>query len=314
MTVEDRITALEQQLAAMDGELRHLRAGQRPLRMARTALGTCVAILAVVLSLGTASAGHNAAPLTVTAPFRVVSSGGALLMQVDEHGVFYYKGGQVAASLTSAGAGAGPGATAGGGGGAVPLTIKAPFRVVDASGALVMQADATGVSYYQGGTLQVALRSNGAAGGELFVNGAQGTSATIGTTGSNMGLRILKDTTLLANLVGSTAGGYLSLRDPSGALSLQLASTSDGGLIQSDSGNKRRVALGSTAAGGFLDLFSTGDQLIGQLAEHPQGGYLALGNQGGTSRVQAGVLPNDNGVVRAFGPAGFNFIQGRTGQ
>jgi len=299
----------------MDGELRHLRAGQRPLRLARTALGTSVAILAVVLTLGTASASHDAAPLTVTAPFRVVSSGGALLLQVDEHGVFYYKGGQVAASLTSAGAGAGPGSTAGGGGtGAVPLTIKAPLRVVDASGALVMQADTTGVSYYQGGTLQVALRGHGAAGGELFVNGVQGTSATIGTTGSNLGLRILKDTTLLANLVGSTAGGYLSLRDPSGALSLQLASTSDGGLIQSDSGGKRRVALGSTTAGGFLDLASSGGQLIGQLAEHPQGGYLALGNQGGTSRVQAGVLPNDNGVVRAFGPAGFNAIQGRTGQ
>jgi len=299
----------------MDGELRHLRAGQRPLRLARTALGTSVAILAVVLTLGTASASHDAAPLTVTAPFRVVSSGGALLLQVDEHGVFYYKGGQVAASLTSAGAGAGPGSTAGGGGGgAVPLTIKAPLRVVDASGALVMHADTTGVSYYQGGTLQVALRGHGAAGGELFVNGVQGTSATIGTTGSNLGLRILKDTTLLANLVGSTAGGYLSLRDPSGALSLQLASTSDGGLIQSDSGGKRRVALGSTTAGGFLDLASSGGQLIGQLAEHPQGGYLALGNQGGTSRVQAGVLPNDNGVVRAFGPAGFNAIQGRTGQ
>ena len=313
MTVEDRITALEQQLAALDGELRHLRAGQRPLRLARIALGTSVAILAVILTLGTASAGHNAAPLTVTAPFRVVSSGGALLMQVDEHGVFYYKGGQVAASLTSAGAGAGPGAT-GGGAGAAPLTIKAPLRVVDASGALVMQADTTGVSYYQGGTLQVALRGHGAGGGELFVNGVQGTSATIGTTGSNLGLRILKNTDQVASLLGTTDGGYLALRDPSGALSLQLASTSDGGLIQSDSGGKRRVALGNTAAGGFLDLFSTGGQLIGQLAEHPQGGYLALGNQGGTSRVQAGVLPNDDGVVRAFGPAGFNAIQGRTGQ
>ena len=310
MTVEDRITALEQQLAATDGELRHLRARQRPLRLARTALGTCAAILAVVLTLGTASAGRNAAPLTVTAPFRVVSSGGALLMQVDERGVFYYKGGQVAASLTSAGAGAG----SGGGAGASPLTIKAPLRVVDASGALVMQADATGVSYYQGGTLQVALRGNGSAGGELFVNGGQGTSATIGTTGSNLGLRILKNTAQVASLLGTTDGGYMALRDPSGEISLQLASTNDGGLIQSNSGGKRRVALGSTTAGGFLDLLSTGDQLIGQLAEHPQGGYLALGNQGGTSRVQAGVLPNDTGVVRAFGPAGFNAIQGRTGQ
>ena len=307
--------ALEQQLAAMDGELRHLRAGQRPLRLARTALGTCLAILTVVLTLGTASAGHSAAPLTVTAPFRVVSGGGALLMQVDEHGVFYYKGGQIAASLTSAGAGAGPGSTAGGSGaGASPLTIKAPLRVVDAGGALVMQADTTGVSYYQGGTLQVALRGNGATGGELFVNGGQGTSATIGTTGSNLGLRILKNTAQVASLLGITDGGYLALRDPSGAISLQLASTSDGGLIQSNSGGKRRVALGSTTAGGFLDLLSTGNQLIGQLAEHPQGGYLALGNQGGTSRVQAGVLPNDNGVVRAFGPAGFNAIQGRTAQ
>ena len=314
MTVEDRITALEQQLAAMDGELRHLRARQRPLRVARTTVGACVAILAVILTLGTASAGHNAAPLTVTAPFRVVSSGGALLMQVDEHGVFYYKGGQVAASLTSAGPGTGPGSTPSGGAGASPLTIKAPLRVVDASGALVMQADASGVSYYQGGTLQIGMRGHGAAGGELFVNGGQGTSATIGTTGSNMGLRILKNTAQVASLLGTTDGGYLALRDPSGAISLQLASTNDGGLIQSNSGGKRRVALGSTTAGGFLDLLSTGDQLIGQLAEHPQGGYLALGNQGGTSRVQAGVLPNDTGVVRAFGPAGFNFIQGRTGQ
>lgn len=301
--------ALEQQLAAMDGELRHLRAGQRPLRLARTALGTCLVILTVVLTLGTASAGHNAAPLTVTAPFRVVSSGGALLMQVDERGVFYYKGGQVAASLTSAGATAG-----GGGAGASPLTIKAPLRVVDAGGALVMQADTTGVSYYQGGTLQVALRGNGATGGELFVNGGQGTSATIGTTGSNLGLRILKNTAQVASLLGTTDGGYMALRDPGGALSLQLSSTSNGGLIQSDSGGKRRVALGSTTAGGFLDLASSGGQLIGQLAEHPQGGYLALGNQGGASRVQAGVLPNDNGVVRAFGPAGFNAIQGRTAQ
>ena len=41
-------------------------------------------------------------------------------------------------------------------------------------------------------------------------------------------------------------------------------------------------------------------------------GYFALTNQQGIARVEAGVLAQEDlGIVRAFGPGGYDYIRGR---
>jgi hypothetical protein len=92
-----------------------------------------------------------------------------------------------------------------------------------------------------------------------------------------------------------------------------LSATSAGGVVQvSDKAGTVADALGTDSAGkGVFEIYSSGKMPAVQLASHSHGGYFALANTGGTARVEAGVLLEDLGVVRVFGPGGFNYIEGR---
>ncbi len=290
MNGEPQTISLEQRLALVETELERLRAGRRRVLGSRTLVSATFAALALALTLGSASARPSATALTVTAPFRVVGADGSLLMQVDKNGVLYYRGGKVVGSLGSVASTAN---TAAG-----PLTITAPLRVVNKTGGLVMQID-----------------DSAGTGGELLVNGPQGWSAKVGMIGSNFGLRLFSNSTLLANLIADQTSGYFSVRDAKGATLVQATGDATGGDVQvSVSGKPRAVLSAKGSDGATLQMLGAGGTVVAEVAQHAQGGYLGLGNPGGTSRVQAGVLAGDAGVVRVYGPAGFNFIQGRTQQ
>ena len=95
------------------------------------------------------------------------------------------------------------------------------------------------------------------------------------------------------NLGVSSAGGIVGVHNTAGA-------------------NVANLGVSSAGGGGGLDILSSSGQIDAQLAAHAQGGYLAITTPGGSARVEAGVTAGSVGVVRAFGPGGFNAIEGRT--
>ena len=145
---------------------------------------------------------------------------------------------------------------------------------------------------------------------------------------------------------GTTGGGksYLGydpsvsgphLRVQSGQQFVDVGSVSDAMGMRYYLGGKETLGLGELSSGvsrmsfyrssgtkaltmgiggadeGFLNILSPAQTGIVALDEHPKGGYFAIGNTAGTTRAEAGVLDGDLGIVRTYGPGGFNFIEGR---
>jgi hypothetical protein len=112
-----------------------------------------------------------------------------------------------------------------------------------------------------------------------------------GGTNGNMGVRVYKAQKETAFYGSVSTGGEAAL--------------------YKTSGDNPSTVLGAGPAGGYLQLQQASGDPVAVLAENDAGGYFALSNKQGIARVEAGTNKQDQGVVRAFGPAGFNFIEGR---
>jgi hypothetical protein len=193
-------------------------------------------------------------------------------------------------------------------------TVKAPFKVVNAHGDVVMLVASNGMLIERGGHPAAQITTNNW-GGSLWTfdptgkaNGCVcgmedgGSQLKVGMAGSgnyvtvggaadgDVGLRAFKDKKEAA-FVGSTAkGGATALYMVGGAApSTYLAAGPDGGFLQLQQQNGKPMAL---------------------LATNARGGYFALTNKQGTDRVDAGVSAADLGIVRVWGTSKFNFLEG----
>jgi hypothetical protein len=111
---------------------------------------------------------------------------------------------------------------------------------------------------------------------------------------------------------GQAGSGVITLHGGDGHVLLNLGASSAGGAIAVNNAGGANVAnLGVSGTGGALDILGNSSELEAQLAAHAQAGYLAIAS-GGSAKVEAGATSGGIGVVRAFGPGGFNAIEGRS--
>jgi hypothetical protein len=195
------------------------------------------------------------------------------------------------------------------------LTVKAPFQVVDDKGNVVMLVDEHGISLESGGHPVIQLTKNNW-GGSLRSFDPAGTgngclcAMQDGSSQLQVGLPGSGNITL-----GGAANGNVGLRVYNGQEQRAFyGSVPTGGevALYAAGAANAQTFLGASHAGGVLELLREDGGLVALLAEHDSGGYFGLMNNAGIARVEAGVLNSqDDGVVRAFGPGGFNFILGR---
>jgi hypothetical protein len=286
VNVDERIIQVEQRIEHLEIELGQARQqlqfaelrARRATRRGRIVLG-CAAAALVTLSAGTAAAGAGPGPLTVKAPFKVVDSSGAPLLTVTNKGLVVFADRAPAVRLSG-----------------------------DTHGGRVDWFNPKGT-----GVGALSIGNDGVGSVTVGVPGAF--QASLGSKDDKLGLRIFNGTALVAGIGESSLGGAVQLNTPSGTTLAYLGESAAGGQVTLHTPDgKRRALLGVGDSGnGDAALYSGAGTPMIQLAEHANGGYFYLGNTGGVSRVEAGVTGTDQGVVRAFGPAGFNYIQGRSG-
>jgi hypothetical protein len=270
--LERRLTQLEGELAQTRKQLHRTGQGASRILWGWRALGAA-SVAMLVMGLTIASASSKPGTLTVKAPFRVLDASGQAVMVVTDNGIIFAHGNT-------------PYMTA---------SKSALDFFHDAKPAVSLVSDA------QGGKVQVygtTAASNsyfgynaGVAGPHLRLQSAQ-QHVDLGSLSDAMGMRF-----------------YLGGRETLGFGQL------DSGVSRMSffrSSGTRALALGIGGGDeGFLNILSPSGNGVVALDEHSNGGYFAVGNTAGTARAEAGVLDGDIGVVRAYGPGGFNFIEGR---
>jgi hypothetical protein len=177
---------------------------------------------------------------------------------------------------------------------APPPTVKVPFKVVDGAG-VVMNVTSGGIQLR--GPIKVSNRSGDpltyiGSDGHLTVGHGTRASVTLGSNPDGGDVQVFgkngKTETVL--LSGSASGGVVRISNQIGTVA---------------------GALGTDSAGkGAFEIYGPKAPVV-QLEAGSHGGYFALANNTGVARVEAGVLAEDLGVVRAEGPGGFNFILGK---
>lgn len=203
------------------------------------------------------------------------------------------------------------------------LTVKAPFQVLNSKGTLVfsVSADAAtggGVAkvYAASGAPVAALQTSEAGtGGELAVGGdVTGQKVRLGGNNDQLTLRFYQGSTLLGGMGSSANGGLLQLNDKTGKTTAKMANNGNGGTVGiygSDEKPKVIMATNGETGRGAIDILGDNGEPAVTLRATANAGYFAIANTAGTARVEAGVLSGDLGIVRAFGPKGFDFVRGK---
>jgi hypothetical protein len=196
------------------------------------------------------------------------------------------------------------------------LIVKAPFQVVDSGGNVLMLVNASGVFFERGGQKQVQLGANEGGGGVCTFTSAgrsNGCLSSMADGGSQL-LVGLPDNSHVQ--VGGAATGNMGVRVYKGqkeAAFIGAVATGGETALYKSGGENPSTILGAGPAGGYLQLQQQNLNPVAVISEDGNGGYFALMNKQGIARVEGGTTKQDQGVVRAFGPAGFNFILGRGG-
>jgi hypothetical protein len=201
------------------------------------------------------------------------------------------------------------------------LTVKAPFSVVSANGTTIFRV---GVDPQGGGIAKlysasqkpvVALQTSKAGeGGEVAVGGdVSGQVARIGGNGAQLALRFYDGNETVAGMGAVADGGILQINNKKGQVMAKIGNNGNGGnvgIYGNDGKSKARLDVSVSGHGG-LDILDESGNPAATLAAAGGGGYFALTNPAGIARVEGGVLPSDQGIVRVFGPGGFDYIRGR---
>jgi len=342
--IDEQMARLEQRLAQVEGALERTRR-QKRAAWAVGACGVAAAIIAATTTVGTAGATttRGAQALTVKAPFRVVDASGGLVMQADTTGIHYYRGGRAIAGMVE-GRGGGQIYTADGQGSQRALMFEFPdgqpgLKLINNAGSTVAglqtRVNGTGelvvdgldgrimrlgtdngemaLRFYKGGAVQARVGAD-KDGGTLHLNAEHGPSVDLGTTQSGQTtLLFMQGNKILGGVGASSTGGLLQLNNATGKKMLLLGENSNSGTVGVyDTAGQTKILLATTPAGrAELNLlYSDGNPAV-QLAEVSAGGYFSLTNRSGVARVEAGILPSDQGILRVFGPGGFDYIRGR---
>ena len=151
--------------------------------------------------------------------------------------------------------------------------------------------------------------------GELAVTNGKGNVARLGTSqdGTQMTLRFLQGAKLVAGMGNSGDGGLLELFDKTGKKAVKAANNGHGGSLGVYGTDEQpKVVMATNDAGrGALDILNDSGGPAITMKAQSNGGYFALTNAAGVARVEAGILPSDQGILKAFGPGGFDYIRGR---
>ena len=200
------------------------------------------------------------------------------------------------------------------------LTVKAPFVVQNDAGQTVFRVGGKSVVklFDSSGRVLVALQPNETgASGELVVAGSKpGQDARLSSYGGALALRFYKGGDTFLGGIGDYAnGGLLELRNNAGKTMAKVYNNGTSGTvaIYNAEGKTKALLATDTAKGqAEFDLFNAdGTTPAVQLSEVAAGGYFAVTNRAGIARVEAGTLASDQGIVRVFGPGGFDYIRGR---
>jgi hypothetical protein len=311
---DEQFAVLEKQLNSLVHDLaqtrRQMQTLQRTARRGRltrvfAATGAGGAIMLALGLTSASSAPSSASGLTVKGPLKVLGTNGSTILQVDANSLTYFaaSGGTVS-MLTSQGL---------------------PFIVVSHGAAPVAELGDSPLGG-GGGSLQlgpdsgsaavgVSLRANPTT-GSVIVYGQNAQGRLAAQQGSPMSLQFIgtnKKVALGIGIASPGGPGAVTLHDGNGHVLVNLGASNTGGAVDVKNSSGANVAsLGVSSTGGALDIEGNSSQLEAQLAAHAQAGYLALMPPGGNAGVEAGVT-GGVGIVRAFGPGGFNVIQGREG-
>ncbi len=314
---DEQIAGLERQLQSLAAELEQtqrqvqvLHGASRRGRLARllAAAGTGGVLMFVLGLTAASSAPSTASGLTVKGPFKVLGNNGVTILQVDGSGLTYFAGsGGVVTMDTYNGL---PYLTVRHGGVNGPAVVSLGDSNVGGGGGNLQLAPDSGQE-----TVGVGLRANGTTGSVVvYAQNAQGRLQA--QQGSPMSLQFSGTNNKVAlgiGIVSPGGPGAVTLHDGNGHVLVNLGASSTGGAVDVKNSAGTNVAtLGVSSTGGALDIEGNSSQLEAELAAHAQAGYLAITKAGGDALVEAGVTGNI-GVVRAFGPGGFNAIQGRSG-
>ncbi len=291
-TVEQRIAQLEQKLEHMGSALERAEQAERTwrgksnhagrgMRLAQVA-AACGAVATIgALTMGTVAAKPGPQPLTVKAPFRVLDNAGYPGLVYDGTNLHLYYGGRESVVL-------GPGD------GGEPV-VQVFNSKGEATAALQSLPDGTG---------------------ELAVAGEAGHVARLRTISGQQTLTFYKGNALQVGIGAVPGGGLVEVNDAAGKQMAHLSSNGKTGTIQIyDVDGSARAVLGSDLATGEAELdllYRDGKTPAVRLAEVGNGGYFSLTNRSGIARVEGGTLSgSDVGILRAFGPGGFDFVRGR---
>jgi hypothetical protein len=179
-----------------------------------------------------------------------------------------------------------------------PSTVRAPFAVQNAAGKVLFQVeDASGagraIAYDHTGRSTVSFEPNPSGG---------------------MSLRFYNGATLQAAMASTASGGIMQVNNTAGdkmALIGSNATSGTVGIYNAEGKTKGLLATDTKSGDGEFALFyADGTTPAVKLSEVAVGGYIAVTNRAGTARVEAGTLPSDQGIIRAFGPGGFDYIRG----
>ena len=120
-------------------------------------------------------------------------------------------------------------------------------------------------------------------------------------------------------------GGYgVSLGDKKGALGLRFyegtkeraeigeAGDGSGAISLYNTSGIATTRLGSDTGRGYMEIDGSSGNPAVQLKQVANAnGYFVVANRSGEARAEAGTLPGDRGIVRAWGPeGGANYIEG----
>ena len=131
--------------------------------------------------------------------------------------------------------------------------------------------------------------------------------------GTQLTLRFFQGANLVAGMGDTGDGGLLELFDKTGKKAVKAANNGHGGTVGIYGSDEQPKVVMATDASfrGALDILNDSGQPAITMKAQSNGGYFALTNAAGVARVEAGILPSDQGILKAFGPGGFDYIRGR---
>ncbi len=205
------------------------------------------------------------------------------------------------------------------------LTVKTPFEVQNTAGRVIFRVaeqtgEGSGVVTVSGndGKALVALQPNESGGsGEVVVRGVKpGQVARLSSSGGDLSLRFYNGANLLAGIGSYDGSGVLQVNSKAGKLMAKMGNNGTSGTVgiyNADGRTKGLLGTDPKSGDAEFDLFyADGTTPAVQLSEVAVGGYIGVTNRAGIARVEAGTLPDtDQGIVKTFGPGGFDYIRGR---